>query len=197
MPRFRAANTQVLGISIDSIYSHANWGKDLGGVSFPLLSDFHPKGAVAKAYGMYLENMGITDRSTVVIDASGKVRHASTVGPGGERKPEELLQLCEKVNAEYKGPSTKFPEPQALGKGTKLFVKSQCGFSRSVLLARANLHLDTSIDVVNVTENPQALNQLREMTGKETAPCMVCENKPMHESKEIIAHLVNKVAPLL
>ena len=35
------------GVSIDSVHSHANWGRELGGVSFPLLSDFEPKGAVA------------------------------------------------------------------------------------------------------------------------------------------------------
>ena len=51
LPRFRAVHTQVLGVSIDSIYSHASWGSDLGGVSFPLLSDFEPKGAVARSYG--------------------------------------------------------------------------------------------------------------------------------------------------
>ena len=44
LDRFRAAGTQVLGVSVDSIHSHANWGRDLGDVSFPLLADFEPIG---------------------------------------------------------------------------------------------------------------------------------------------------------
>jgi len=54
LPRFRAAHTQVLGVSVDSIHCHANWGVSLGGISFPLLSDFVPKGNMAASYGAYL-----------------------------------------------------------------------------------------------------------------------------------------------
>ena len=71
---FRAAGTQVLGVSIDSLYSHMQWARSLGGVSFPLLQDFEPKGALAKALGVYLDGPGITDRATVMIDKEGIVR---------------------------------------------------------------------------------------------------------------------------
>ena len=57
LPRFRAAHTQVLGVSVDSMYCHANWARDLGGVSFPLLADFHPKGEVARSYGAPARSM--------------------------------------------------------------------------------------------------------------------------------------------
>ena len=85
LARFQAAHTQVLGVSVDSVYCHANWARDLGGVSFPLLADFSPKGALAAACGVYLEKAGITDRATVIIDSGGVVRHASSVGPSGQR----------------------------------------------------------------------------------------------------------------
>ena len=97
--RFEAADTQVLGVSIDSKYCHTGWAQSLGGVTFPLLADFHPKGAVAKAFGLWLEEPGIGDRATVIIDKSGKVCYAVSVGPGGERNIDELLAECEKVNA--------------------------------------------------------------------------------------------------
>jgi len=58
--RFHAAHTQVLGISVDSIFCHAGWAQSLGGISFPLLADFNPKGAVAESYGLYLKDAGIT-----------------------------------------------------------------------------------------------------------------------------------------
>ena len=74
LPRFRSAHTQVLGVSVDSIYCHANWAAGMGGISFPLLADFHPKGAVADKYGLYLSERGITARAVVVIDKEGVVR---------------------------------------------------------------------------------------------------------------------------
>ncbi len=95
---FERANTQVLGVSVDSNYSHDNWAKSLGGVTFPLLADFHPKGAVAQKYGLYLAEKGITDRATVIIDKNGIVRYAVSVTPAGKRNPKDLLVECEKVN---------------------------------------------------------------------------------------------------
>ena len=125
LPRFRAAHTQVLGISVDSVYSHANWARDLGGISFPLLADFHPKGAVAAAYGLYLEDKGIDDRATVIIDASGRVRHASSVTPSGERNIEELAQLCQEVDEAFDGKLKDFPEPPGLGQPAEIWQPVQ------------------------------------------------------------------------
>ena len=72
------ANTQVFGIGVDSTYCHTNWAaRDLGGISLPLLADFHPRGAVASQYGLYLEKAGIADRATLIIDEDGKPMHES------------------------------------------------------------------------------------------------------------------------
>jgi len=76
LSRFEGADTQVLGISVDSIPSHVAWAKSLGGISYPLLSDFEPKGEVAKAYGAYRTGEGITERALFVIDKEGKVVYA-------------------------------------------------------------------------------------------------------------------------
>src|SRR5262245_16457911 len=73
LKRFEGADTQVLGISIDSIPSHVAWAKSLGNITYPLLSDFEPKGVVAKAYGAYRGADGIAERALFVIDKSGKV----------------------------------------------------------------------------------------------------------------------------
>jgi alkyl hydroperoxide reductase subunit AhpC len=95
---FERADTQVLGVSVDSIYCHGNWAKSLGGVTFPLLADFHPKGETARKYGVYLEDKGITDRATVIVDKNGIVRYAKSVTPAGKRDPKELLAEAQKVN---------------------------------------------------------------------------------------------------
>lgn len=73
LSRFEGADTQVLGISIDSIPSHVAWAKSLGGITYPLLSDFEPKGAVAKAFGAFRDADGITERALFVLDKEGKV----------------------------------------------------------------------------------------------------------------------------
>ena len=95
--RFNEADTQVLGVSIDSKHSHKNWAESLGGVSYPLLQDFHPKGAMAISYGNYLENKGYIARSTVIVDKKGIVRYS--VLADGERIISELLAECKKINS--------------------------------------------------------------------------------------------------
>ena len=94
--RFKEADTQVLGVSIDSKHSHKKWAESLGGVSYPLLQDFHPKGSMATSYGTYLENKGFAARSTVIVDKQGSVRYS--VMANGERIITELLTECKKIN---------------------------------------------------------------------------------------------------
>jgi peroxiredoxin len=71
---FDTAGAQILGISVDSAWTHAAYAKKLG-ITYPLLSDFHPKGEVAKKYGLYFEEAGITKRATVIVDKAGKVTY--------------------------------------------------------------------------------------------------------------------------
>jgi len=85
-----------LGVSIDSKHSHKKWAESLGGVSYPLLQDFHPKGSMATSYGTYLENKGFVARSTVIVDKQGSVRYS--VMANGERIITELLTECKKIN---------------------------------------------------------------------------------------------------
>jgi hypothetical protein len=191
LPRFRAAHTQVLGISVDSIYCHANWAQSLGGISFPLLADFQPKGEVAQAYGLYLDGPGITDRATVIINADGVVQHASSVTPSGKRNIAELAKLCEDVDAAYSGELPDPRSPTGLEPGATLFVKSKCGFSRTALLAHANLHLADSVAIKNVSEDAEALDELVGVTGKEQAPCLVVGGKAIQDSNEIVKHFTS------
>lgn len=192
--RFQAAHTQILGVSIDSHYCHGNWGRALGGISFPLLADFQPKGATAKAYGCYLEGPGITDRATVLIDAGGVVRHASSVGPGGEREIGELASLAEGVDAGFKGSREDFATASGTP-GAVVYVKDACGPSRSVRVAIDNLHLE-GIKVCNISQDAAALQALKEASGAETAPCLVVDGKATPESAEIITRLANDAAPI-
>ena len=95
--QFDACDTQVLGISIDSKFSHKAWASGFAGINYPLLADFHPKGEVCKAYGLWLDGPGIGDRATVMIGKDGKVLWAESVGPGGSRNPADLLAKAKEM----------------------------------------------------------------------------------------------------
>jgi glutaredoxin-related protein len=183
--RFEAAHTQVVGISVDSVYSHANWADSLGGISLPLLADFHPKGAVAEKFGLYLADAGITDRATVIIDAGGVVQHISSVGPAGSRDIDELASLAEEIDGKYAGDLPARPAPQGVKKST-LFVKSSCGYSRTALLALHNLGLGDLVEVRNIDEDDDARAELKRLAGKEQAPCLVEEGTALFESADIV-----------
>ena len=57
MKRFEQLDAQVLGVSVDSVWSHQAYAEKMG-IRYPLLADFNPRGAVAAKYGVYLEDQG-------------------------------------------------------------------------------------------------------------------------------------------
>lgn len=70
---FDGLNTQVLGVSVDSVPAHRAWAEQLGGIDYPMLADFYPHGEVAKKYGI-LRAEGYSERATFVIDMKGVIR---------------------------------------------------------------------------------------------------------------------------
>ena len=80
--QFEAQGARVFGISVDSVWSHQAW-RDARGIPFPLLADFHPKGEVARKFGVYSEERGNSRRVTFVIDEQGIIRDVN-VSPAGE-----------------------------------------------------------------------------------------------------------------
>jgi peroxiredoxin len=68
-----AEDTQVLTVSVDSMFTHRAWANQQK-YKFPLLSDFWPHGAVSASYGVFNEQLGAAVRGTFVIDRSGTVR---------------------------------------------------------------------------------------------------------------------------
>jgi peroxiredoxin len=87
LPEFEARGAQLVGISVDGVWCHAAFRRERN-LRFPLVSDFEPKGAVAKAYGAYREEDGTSERALFVIDAAGAVAwsYVSPVGvnPGAD-----------------------------------------------------------------------------------------------------------------
>lgn len=72
MKRFEELDAQVLGISVDSAWSHKAFAKKLG-VHYPLLADFQPRGSVGEKFGVYMADKGITGRAIAVVDRKGNI----------------------------------------------------------------------------------------------------------------------------
>jgi peroxiredoxin len=72
MKRFEQLDAQVLGVSVDSVWSHKAFAEKMG-IHYPLLADFQPRGAVGSLFGVYLADKGITGRAIAVVDRDGKL----------------------------------------------------------------------------------------------------------------------------
>ncbi|MGH9687132.1 MAG: redoxin domain-containing protein [Candidatus Acidiferrales bacterium] len=72
MKRFEQLDAQVLGISVDSVWSHKAFAEKMH-IQYPLLADFQPRGAVGDKFGVYLSDKGITGRAIAIVDRQGKV----------------------------------------------------------------------------------------------------------------------------
>lgn len=75
MKSFEDKNAQLVGICVDSRHALRVWSNSLGGVRHPLLSDFWPHGGVLKSYDLLNEQNGMPQRSLMIIDPEGVVRH--------------------------------------------------------------------------------------------------------------------------
>jgi len=96
---FRRRDAELLAISVDSLYSHGAWTA-VRGLTFPLLADFHPKGAVARDYSVWREQDGFSERALYVLDADGVIRY-SHVAPYLHHVPDiyELLEAVDEAAA--------------------------------------------------------------------------------------------------
>lgn len=89
--------TQVLGLSVDSEPCLKAWAESLGGITFPLLSDFYPHGRVADLYGV-LRSEGYTERAIFVIDREGILRYVDVHDIDRQPENDELLRVLVEID---------------------------------------------------------------------------------------------------
>jgi peroxiredoxin len=82
-PQIAEKGVELVGISVDSPYSHKAFQEKIG-IDTTLLSDFHPKGEVASAYGSYLDRFGFANRTLVLVDEDGRVAWTHEADNPGE-----------------------------------------------------------------------------------------------------------------
>jgi peroxiredoxin len=72
MKQFETLDAEVLGVSVDSVWSHKAYAEKMG-IRYSLLADFQPRGAMADRYGVFLADKGITGRAIVIVNKAGKI----------------------------------------------------------------------------------------------------------------------------
>ena len=87
----------MLGVSADSVHSHKVFAAGFGGIAYPLLSDWHPKGQVSESYGLMDQNSGSPRRAVVIVDRQGIIRWKK-VYEGVLPETDEVLAELDKVN---------------------------------------------------------------------------------------------------
>jgi peroxiredoxin len=101
LPEFHRHGAELLGISVDGAWCHAAFARDRR-LHFPLLSDFEPKGEVARKYHAYRAREGVSERALFVLDRQGTIAWSYcspiAVNPGADGILDALEKLADKAN---------------------------------------------------------------------------------------------------
>lgn len=167
--------TQVLGLSVDSEPCLVAWAESLGGITYPLLSDFYPHGMVAVKYGV-LQDDGRSERAIFVIDKEGIIRYVDVHDIDEQPDNNVLIKVLEAIDPEAAeraaglqkaaAPLPAFVEPDA---DVVMYCTSWCPGCRR---ARA-WFAENNIPYVevDVTKDRMAAARIREWNnGHETTP---------------------------
>ncbi|MDX1622150.1 MAG: peroxiredoxin [Nitriliruptorales bacterium] len=95
---FRNDSVETLAVSVDSAAVHRAWAKQEG-FEFPILADFWPHGEVAKQYGAFNEDLGISERHTFIIDRDGQVIYTDSAAIPEARDQERWKDALREVGA--------------------------------------------------------------------------------------------------
>lgn len=113
---------QVLGLSVDSADCLKAWAEDLGGISYPLLSDFFPHGGVSESYGVFRPE-GYSERAIFVIDKDGMVRYVDVHDIGKQPDNGEIIKVLAELEPEAAALLPTLKPPKKAGKSPKKKAK--------------------------------------------------------------------------
>jgi glutaredoxin len=177
LPKFEGYNTQVLGISVDHIPCLQAWAESLGGISYPLLSDFWPHGAIAQEYGVLREDEGKSERALFVVDKEGIVRYvdihdiddqpdnAEIFEVLRQLEPDAVISEGDRARAAEQVPDPE-PAPAAVsGKPRSVILYCRPGCIDCRLARRFLERNGIAYTEVNVRAAPEAEARVREWTG--------------------------------
>jgi glutaredoxin len=164
-------NTQVLGISVDHIPCLQAWADHLGGISYPLLSDFWPHGEVSRCYDVF-RSEGKSERAIFVIDTIGIVRYIDVHDIDQQPDNEELRSIVRRIDPEaaaHAGEEIAAIDAPLPHGGIVMYCTpwcDDCKKARSWLIQRGFKYTE-----VDISRNKRAAGQVREWAGgSQTTP---------------------------
>jgi peroxiredoxin len=98
LPEFKRFNAELLGISVDGAWCHSAYRQNRN-LHFTLLSDFEPKGEVARDYGVYRKSEGVCERALFVIDGNGRIAWSYVSPIGVNPGADGILKALENLSA--------------------------------------------------------------------------------------------------
>ena len=167
--KFEGYNTQVLGISVDHIPCLQAWAESLGGISYPLLSDFWPHGAVATQYDVLIQDAGKSERALFIVDKEGIVRYVDIHDIDEQPDNEELFKVLRELEPDAvipQRPEESKPVVEAVGgRPQKVVLYCRPGCIDCRLATRFLDRNGITYTEVNVRATPAAEARVREWTG--------------------------------
>jgi len=166
-------DAQVLGMSVDSVPCLVAWAESLGGITYPLLSDFWPHGRVAQTYGV-LRKEGYSERAIFVIDKQGIIRYVDVHDIDLQPDNEELFRVLAKIDPQAAAAAAARPvaQPRAEPVPTAdviMYCTSwcpDCRRARAYLKGRNIAYVE-----VDISRDRAAAQRVREWAnGNETTP---------------------------
>lgn len=181
-------NTQVLGISVDHPDALRGWVETLGGITYPLLSDFWPHGLVSQRYDVFRENDGNSERALFVLDKWGIIRYIDVHDIAHQPDNDVLFDVLRRVDpqaairqAALEGPP---PEAKPLPHGGIVMYCTSwcpgCRRARAWFQARGLKFVEVDIET-----NPAATAQVKQWNnGNKSTPTFDVEGTILTEFNE-------------
>ena len=142
------------------------WAESIGGISYPLISDFWPHGKIAERYGVFREEEGKSERAIFIIDKDGIIQYVDIHDIDKQPDNEVLFQEIRRIQPDQKPieqPGEKQDEEELVLEGVVLFCNKWCpGCRRARMWFEENRIEYTEYDV---TRHPAAAQQVKEWTG--------------------------------
>lgn len=192
---FTELDVQVLGISVDHVPVLKAWAESLGGITYPLISDFWPHGEIARQYGAFREDEGRSERAIFIIDKFGVIQYADIHDIDEQPDNEVLFNEIRRIQPDHiplKPAQDKVDDEELVLDGVMLFCNKWCpGCRRARMWFEDNKIAYTEYDV---TRNPAASRQVKEWTGGSlTTPTFYINGEVVVDWKvDEVSRLLNK-----
>jgi glutaredoxin len=142
------------------------WAEDIGGISYPLVSDFWPFGKVSKEYGVFRDADGFSERAIFIIDKDGIIQYINVYDIDEQPENEELFKEIRRIQPDIKPSKAvqeKAPEEELELDGIVMFCNKWCPGCRRARMFFADNNIEYR--EYDVTRNPAASRQVKEWTG--------------------------------